>query len=199
MQNYGDSISESLQVPTLPKNFDELEDDRQYEQTELLRQRQLHYFYIAETARQNRTHYEALTCEFGTLRRKLFHHASDPWEGDNVTLKAHLILMKNNWSEIASSARGQPPPCPIHFEQDELNECLRLNTEIAESDEQLAACKAVIGIGPDGWVTLDGYEEAKKCNAKLKADSLEGVASDLERTRILEHWPFDDQDEDEYL
>jgi CRISPR/Cas system CSM-associated protein Csm2 small subunit len=90
LQNYGDEISESLQLPTLPNNFDELEEIEQFQQAELLRRRQLHYFYVKLTAERNPEHYEALTLDFSTLRRRLFDHAGDPWEGDNVTLTADL-------------------------------------------------------------------------------------------------------------
>ncbi|QQK42180.1 kinase-like protein [Penicillium digitatum] len=45
LQNYGDEVSESLQIPCLPDNFNNLEEREQFEQAELLRRRQLHHFY----------------------------------------------------------------------------------------------------------------------------------------------------------
>lgn len=93
LQNYGDGISESMQNPSLPSNFDELEEMQQLQQAELFRRRQLHYLYVKMTADMNFEHYNALTYGFSTLRRRLFHHASDPWEGDNITLKADLVTL----------------------------------------------------------------------------------------------------------
>lgn len=202
LQNYGDAISESLTTPDLPPDFDELSESRQFEQVVLLRRRQLHYFYVAMTAKLNPTHYDALAYDFSMLRRKLFDHASYPWEGDNVTLKADLISLMENWSSIAapelSPRDDSRAPCPISFPEDEVIECKRLNAAHIEADEQLQACRDVIGIGPEGWVPLEQYEETKQREIKLKADALEAAESEEERARLSEHWIFDDFDEEEY-
>ncbi|KAL5394805.1 hypothetical protein PMIN06_008576 [Paraphaeosphaeria minitans] len=202
LQNYGDSISESLTNPELPANFDELDDNEQFEQVVILRRRQLHYFYIAMTAKLNPTHYDALAYDFSILRRKLFDHASCPWEGDNVTLKADLIHLLENWSRIAApepSASGDTKaPCPISFTKDEMTKCRRLNAAQLEADEQLKACRDVIGVGPEGWVPKGHYERTKQRAIKLKADALEAAESEEERTNLTEHWIFDDFDEEEY-
>jgi hypothetical protein len=201
LQNYGDSVSESLTLPKLPSKFDELSDKEQYEQVLLLRRRQLHYSYVEATEQLNPTHYNALTQNFSVLRRKLFDHASEPWEGDNVTLKADLIELTNNWSEIAtsrSSTSGETRPCPITFSDDEIGECLRLNAAQVESDEQMQVCRDVVGIGLEGWVPTELYGETKERGNKLKADALEAAESEEERNRLCEHWIFDDFDEEEY-
>ncbi|KAH8719227.1 kinase-like domain-containing protein [Phaeosphaeriaceae sp. PMI808] len=199
-QNYGDSVSESLTLPILPQNFDELGERDQFEQVVLLRRRQLHYLYVATTAKLNSTHYDALAYEFSTLRRKLFDHASEPWEGDNVTLKADLIHLTKNWSSIATSKTSGDTisSCPIDFSEGEVKECLRINDEQIDADEQLQACRDAIGVGPEGWVPLDQYDEIKQRGSKLKADALEAAESDEERLRLCEHWVFDDFDEEEY-
>ena len=202
LQNYGDNISEALTKPELPPNFDELSEEKQFEQVVLLRRRQLHYFYVTATAELNPVHYEALTHDFSTLRRKVFDHASSPWEGDNVTLKADLIELQRNWSSItASDSRpnhDSKSPCPVVFSEAEVEDCLHLNAAQIEADEQLQACRDAIGIGPEGWVPLDQYDEVKQREAKLKADALEAAESAQERLMLHEHWIFDDFDEDEY-
>lgn len=149
LQNYGDEVSESLQIPTLPSNFDELEETEQFREAELLRRRQLHYFYVKLTAEINPEHYEALTYDFSTLRRRLFHHASDPWEGDNVTLKTDLIILSRKWTDLTHDAKVS---CPISFSDKELTECPRLARAQSEVDEQLQACQEAIGVGHEGWV-----------------------------------------------
>ncbi|KAF1943375.1 hypothetical protein EJ02DRAFT_502228 [Clathrospora elynae] len=202
LQNYGDSVSDSLTPPQLPHNFDELSESEQFEQVMLLRRRQLHYFYVAATAKFNPTHYDALTYDFSILRRKLFDHASSPWEGDNVSLKTDLIHLERNWSNITTSSSSTNndarPPCPIAFSEDEVSESLRLNAAQADADEQLQACRDAIGIGPEGWVTSEQYNEIKGRESKLKADALEAAESEEERLRLCEHWIFDDFDEEEY-
>lgn len=184
LQNYGDSVSESLTVPELPPNFDELSESRQFEQVVLLRRRQLHYFYVAMTAKLNSIHYDALAYDFSILRRKLFDHASSPWEGDNVTLKADLVYLMENWSRIVTpelSSRGDPEaPSLFSFPEDEVTECKRLHAAQIEADEQLQACRDIVGVGPEGWVPVEQYEEIKQRELKLKADALEAAESEVE-------------------
>ncbi|KAK2879399.1 hypothetical protein FQN49_000917 [Arthroderma sp. PD_2] len=194
LQNYGDEISESLQTPTLPTNFGDLEEIEQYNEAELFRRRQLHYLYVKMTADMNPDHYEALTYNLSTLRRRLFHHASDPWEGDNMTLKADLVTLSRKWTEMNSEVS-----CPINFTDDESIECLRLERAQAEADEQLQACQEAIGVGNEGWVPIAQYDEAKRCGRKLKADALDAAETDEERAFVQEHWIFDDFCEEDYM
>jgi hypothetical protein len=203
LQNYGDSVSESLTPPDLPPNFDELSDSEQLQEAELLRRRQLHYFYVVMTERLNPTHYDALSYDFSILRRKLFDHASSPWAGDNVTLKADLIDLTKNWTDIvtphSSTSDDASPPCPIAFSEDEVSECLRLHAAQVEADELLQTCRDAVGIGSEGWVPVELYDETKQRASKLKADALEAAESEEERQQLSEHWMFDDFDEEEYM
>lgn len=195
LQNYGDEISESLQTPSLPRNFDELEEIQQFQHTELFRKRQLHYLYVKLTAENNSEHYNALTYHFNTLRRRIFHHASDPWEGDNIALKADLVTVSRNWEEVTLDRRS---PCPIFFSDDESSECLRLAHEQSDADKQFQACQEAIGVANEGWVPVAYYDEAKERERKLKADALDAAETAEERARIEENWIFDDFCEEEY-
>ncbi|KAJ5389123.1 uncharacterized protein N7496_000191 [Penicillium cataractarum] len=134
LQNYGDEVSESLQIPRLPSNFDQLEEMQQFQQAELFRRRQLHYFYVKMTAYMNIEHYNALTYEYSTLRRRLFQHTTDPWEGDNVTLKADLVTLTREWREFS---RDSKDACPIQFSDNESTECIQLAGAQSEACEQL--------------------------------------------------------------
>ena len=95
-QNYGDQVSESLTLPVLPPNFDSMDEKEAYQEAVLLRKRQLHYYYLKETAMQNPAHQAALLSPMNTVTRKTFHHASDPWEGDNISLHADLVQLQQH-------------------------------------------------------------------------------------------------------
>lgn len=196
LQNYGDEVSESLQIPCLPDNFNNLEEREQFEQVELLRRRQLHHSYMNFTARYNSEHYDALEYDMSTLRRKLFHHASASWEGDNVSLKADLIALSRAWANM--DPRGKPQ-CPISFSEEESSQCLQLQSAQTEADEQTQACQEVIGVGHEGWVPAELYDEARQRKRRLMADALDAAESEEERTRIKENWIFGDFCEEEYL
>lgn len=195
LQNYGDEISKSLQVPTLPEDFNELEEIHQVQHAELFRKRQLHYLYVKLTAEKNPEHYNALTYHFSTLRRQVFHRASDPWEGDDMTLKADLVTLSRNWGELTGDARI---PCPIFFSRDESSECLRLARQQSDADKQSQACQEATGVANEGWVPVEYYDEAKGRERKLTADALDAAETEEERVRINENWIFDDFCEDDY-
>ncbi|PYI29519.1 hypothetical protein BP00DRAFT_400622 [Aspergillus indologenus CBS 114.80] len=196
LQNYGDDTSESLQEPSLPSNSNELALEEQYQQAELFRRRQLHYLYVKTTSEMNPDHYNALAHDFSMLRQRLFHYASDPWEGDNTTLKSNLITLSQKWADING---GDTPPCPLLYSEAEADECLRLSNAQAEADEQLKICQDLVGVGNEGWVPIDQYEGARARALTLKKDTLDAAESAEERTRIEANWIFDDFCEDGYL
>ena len=196
LQNYGDDVSESLQKPTLPNNFNQLELEEQHQQAELFRKRQLHYLYVKTTAKMNPEHYDALAYNYSTLQRRLYHYASDPWEGDNVTLKSSLINLSKNWTQVTD---GNKTPCPLVYPDAESHECLKLAHAQAEADEQFKLCQELIGVGNEGWVPVDYYEEAKARERTLKKDAIAAAETAEERRRIEENWIFDDFCEDDYL
>jgi hypothetical protein len=114
-KNYGDAVSESLKRPELPSHFNELSDREQFEQIVLLRRRQLHFYYVAATARFNLMHYDALAHDFSMLRRKIYDDASWPWEGDNVTLKGYLIDVGRDYDSRIEYAQWREAVLPNHF------------------------------------------------------------------------------------
>ena len=88
--------------PSLPESLDE----------ELYRRRLVHYYYVKYTEEHNELHYAALTNPMGVLCRRLFCHASDPWEGETLALKVALIEATLNWEALT----GGGPPCPVMFD-----------------------------------------------------------------------------------
>lgn len=119
-----------------------------------------------------------------------------------MTLKADLIDLMKDWSKVVTSSSNMNDnarlSCPITFSEDAISECLRIHAAQIEADNQLQACRDVIGIGPEGWVPSEQYDETKQRESKLKADALESAESEEERLKFCEHWMFDDFDEEEY-
>jgi hypothetical protein len=76
---------------SLPENLYNLDKAEQSRAKEIYHRRFVHYHYIKNTEEYNELHYEALTDPVGILRRRLFHYAGDPWEGETLALKVALI------------------------------------------------------------------------------------------------------------
>nr|POE76201.1 altered inheritance of mitochondria protein 9, mitochondrial [Quercus suber] len=199
LQNHGDEVSESLDLPVLPDNFDDIDEYAQFEQVLLLRKRQLHYHYVNRTMESRSVHGEVLIDPRCALRQKLFSRAGAPWEGDSITLKADLIELTKAWPVFARAASEQSiPPCPIEFSEAEQQECSKHATAMQEADVQFRTCLDLVGVGPEGWVPSELSEGARIRAQQLLEDTLEDAESDEERQKIQEHWIFSDFDEDEY-
>lgn len=134
------------------------------------------------------------------MRRKLFRHASEPWEGDSVGLKTDLVELTKQWPKIVLPTPNDfQVKCPIEFSTQEASETLCLAAAMETADSQFQSCLDIIGVGPEGWVPADQYAKARQREEKLKADTLQEAESEQERKQMNEHWIFGDFDETEYL
>jgi len=193
LQNYGDTISESMTRPSLPENLDDLDETEQSRAKELYCRRLVHYHYVKKTEECNKLHHAALTEPLESLRRRLFCHASDPWEGETLALKVALIEAVENWETLT----GGGAPCPVAFDAEDVRETMELDEEQREADEIMEGCRNVVGFGPEGWVPTERYEEAMACSKQMKEEAL-AAATSVERAEIAAHWPLDDMDEENY-
>ncbi|CAK4033419.1 Hypothetical predicted protein [Lecanosticta acicola] len=200
-QNYGDPDSENLGKPHLPADLDEWDESDRAKELELYRRRHLHFYYVAATAKKNKPHFNALMYPGGLFRRKIFQHAGEPWEGNSITLKAELIKLTQSWRDIADHAYGSDgpvPPCPLSFDEHEVEKTVEALVRQEEADQGLEFMRNFVGMSTDGWVPNEEYEEAVAKEAEIKKEALACYEDDdPEREMAIEHWPFDDHDENE--
>ena len=143
LQNYADIGSQSMASPSLPEKLDDLDETQKSKEMELYRCRLVHNHYVKNTEECNELHYAALTDPVGVLRRRLFCHASDLWEGETLALKVALIQATKDWKTLTEGG----PPCPVVFDPNDVYETMKLDAEQKEADESLEACRDVIGFG----------------------------------------------------
>jgi hypothetical protein len=194
LQNYDDFFSQTMTPPSLPENLDDLDETEQSRAKERYLRRLVHYHYVKNTKECNELHYTALKDPVGTLRRRLFHHASNAWEGETLALKVALIEATENWETLT----GGGAPCPVVFDVGDVRETMKLDEVQRGADETLEACQNMVGFGPDGWVPTERYEEAMTRSKKLKEDVLAAATLAEERAEISAHWVCDDMDEEKY-
>jgi hypothetical protein len=156
----------------------ELSEDGALQHLESFAKRQLHHLYMTETANIDSLYFDVLNLPFSIGRRKIFQLSSAPW---------HTICASSD------------TPCAITLTAEEERECLRLDESEQDAEEQLRASEAMLGLGPEGWVSHDNYEPAQAAIARMKEVCLEQAESEYEKTVIKDHWIYDDMDEDEYL
>ena len=195
LQNHDDSVSQSMMPPSLPENFDELTETKRTEAEEVYRRRLVHYHYVQSTEECNKPHYDALTDPMCVLRSRLFHHASSPWEGETLELKVALIRAMERWITLT----GEGPPCPVVFDAEDVRETTKLNEVQRKADKVFEVWQNMLGLGPEGWVPKQHYEEAVALCKQMKEEALTEATSEEERAEIMAHWPWDDMNEEKYM
>lgn len=197
-QNYGDPETEAFTVPKLPDDFADLDEEDQQYTLEQYRKRHLHFYYLGITSRNNNPHFRACAKEYGLFKRKPLLHASDPWEGNNIPLKAELVSVTQPWPDLTKGTLDDPaPPCPITFDEEEAQDCLRIEALQEDIDTDLERFREAIGISIDGRTSNDHYEDAVAQAAFLKAKTIGNAEDGHEREVTEALWPFDDHDEKE--
>lgn len=199
-QNWGDPISETLAKPEtkLPENFEYLDRSEQELIQETMRRRLVHFYYAALTMRQMPDHFDALRDENSMLRAKLFNRAKAPWEGDSQSLRYAIMQVCQNWPmHIGNAGPAQPVDCPVHFSEEEMLQCAKDHDQEQEKLQELTEMRDLIGIDALGWVPDDEHlERARALAQSIKAGLMEHSKSEHERTALLDHFPFEDHDED---
>jgi hypothetical protein len=196
LQNYNDDGWKYMTRPLLPEGWNEMEEPQRRREMELFRRRALHYHYVGLTERYHVRHAEELADPMGMLRRRLFHVAREPWEGDTVGLKMALVKATTleNWEQLT----GGGVPCPVAFDADEVRKTVEMDKDLGQADEMMKELRDVIGVGLDGWVPTENYGEVMKRVQMFKERVFEEAETEEQRKVITEHWPFDDFDEEEY-
>ncbi|KAF9249575.1 hypothetical protein DTO006G1_6644 [Penicillium roqueforti] len=198
-QNWGDPLSETLSKPEvkLPANFDQLSDKEQETVQETMRRRIVHFYYTALTMKSLPDHFDAIRTENYMLRAKLFHHAQAPWEGDSTSLKYVMLQVLKNWPmSLDGGAQTRSAECPIHFSEEEIQKCSADYRQEQEKLRELGEMRDLIGTDALGWVSdEDELERSRAVIQSIKDGLMEYSSTDMEKTAVLSHFPFDDHEE----
>lgn len=188
-QNWGDEDSENLRPPRLPEKFDDLPASEKDVELETYRRRQLHYFYVGYTRRNNETHFRAISKPDLVMTNKLFDTAARPWEGDNTSLKAEIIKASKYWSDTKSFHEGRYT-FPVQYSEEDTTQCLTIDEKQQEADTQMQTLRDCFTINIDGWVPTDLYNLAKARADEVLKQMIEAADTNEEKEEVKENWPF---------
>ncbi|KAF8306825.1 protein kinase subdomain-containing protein PKL/CAK/Fmp29 [Clavulina sp. PMI_390] len=208
-QNWNDPVSDELSQPSLPENFDDMDEAAQMEAKSLYIRRLLHFHYVVCTIRCDGLHRELMEDPIWvwSLRYQLFDYAGEPWSGEILPLKVHLIQAVEKWDELRrlsepGDSSGDPSatlePCPISFEEEDMKDTKKLDSDQDEVSRTWAEVREYICRDVEGWVPNEHYEEHLARSRYLKEQILEAAETEQERAEIEEHYPFEDMDEEPY-
>jgi hypothetical protein len=199
-QNWGDPLSETLAKPEvkLPENFDQLSQEEQAMVQATMRKRIVHFYYAALTMTRLPDHFDAFRDENSMLRAKLFHYAGAPWEGDSVSLKYALIQTYRNWPMYldGESKHTQSAEIPVRYSEEEIEQCLDDYKQEQDKLQELAEMRDIIDTDALGWVpNEDELERSMAVIKAIKEGLMANSSTGIEKTALLDHFPFDDHDE----
>ena len=198
-QNWGDISSETLAKPEvkLPENFDSMSQEEQSMVQETMRKRIVHFYYAALTMTRLPEHFDAFRNHNSMLRAKLFRFAGAPWEGDSTSLKYVIIQTSQHWPmRLDEGKSAEHAESPIHYSEEDIQRCLDDYNQEQEKMQELTEMRELIGTDALGWVPNENeLEKSMAVIQTIKAGLMENSSTEMERTAVLAHFPFDDHDE----
>ena len=136
----------------------------------------------------NKLHYAASADPMYMLRSCLFQHAGSPWEDETFELKLALIQATERWKALT----GGGVPCPVEFDAEDIRKMRKLNEVQARADRFFEMRQNMVGLGEEGWVPTEDYEDAMAFFEGRKEEALVYSKSAEDRAEILSHCPWDD-------
>ncbi|KAE8343869.1 hypothetical protein BDV24DRAFT_172510 [Aspergillus arachidicola] len=181
------SRSQSLQIPTLPGNFNEMCAKEQLQARGKLRLEEANLFYTAATGIYNDAHINALNISHRAMRQYLFQQTGYPWDADLINLNAALVGVTSPqvWSSITSL------PCPVFFKDEERETAMKKSSEWNESESLLSTIRNHLGIDLEGGTELENYEWAHHQNLQFRME-LTRQSEEHEREVCWQNWPYKD-------
>lgn len=207
-QNWGDPESERMSKPgtSLPDDYDKLSPQAKGQVLETQRRRLVHFLYAAKTMLQVPEHFKAIRHSAAVLRARLFQHATWPWEGNSVDLKHDLASVVESWpstSGLTAEAASRPDlavisgKCPLDYSKEYIEQCKKDYMQQEEQSEDVGEMREALDIDQQGWVSDDEHWKKSRALAQMiKASLLEDCETEVQKRSVVEHFPFDDHDED---
>ena len=170
--------------PTLPKDFDQLDEEgkrlalREWSQVKLAKA------YEVSTLLENKAAHNALNVP--RVFRELFTRCGEVSEMDIIPLRACLIEIFQSWSSL-----GFPNQCPYSFSQEEIDTHERQFAEYQAWHEVRALAEECLDTDAEGWIApqLDIHEKRRQ-NQELKALYIEKVTGERSAEEAKAMWPF---------
>lgn len=177
-----------LQVPCLPENFEELDDEAKKQARKLLVDQSLHKYYDTFTAAMNLPAYQALDFQ-DTLQGEIIALIGMVLNDGEPAIQGLLMKLPVVWDHIDNS------PCPLKYSSEEIERQQELEIQWAQGmmlmDDVLDALGGAIR-GWDGWVSHEDYEQLKEKLALVREQFIEHHSGGDEEAakKWALAWPF---------
>lgn len=184
------SQPQSLQIPSLPENFDEMGIDEQRQSKAIFRLEEANLYYTAATGVHNDQHMDVLKLPHIGMLQYLLRQTGYPWDADVINLRAALvgITTPSVWSKISSAT------CPVVFRDEEREAAMAESQEWNESEQLLSRIREHLNIDPEGGTDPDSFEAAIEGNRQFRVEMVRQAEADQQEIS-WRNWPYKDKDD----
>ena len=186
---------EGLGAPSLPNDFDNMNEVEQGRAKSLLSRQSLFKAYEILSLQRNEKVYHALRHQKG-LGCQIITFAGNLLQDGEPLVKGQLMQVQRQWQELPAVRAQACPACPLSFtaqdflaqeiEEAKWMQGLELMTQILES-------LGTVDRGWHGWVKAEDYALFKEKLDKVRDEFLDQLSeSEEDRPKWLSAWPLKD-------
>ena len=184
------SQPQSLEIPSLPDDFDEMGIDEQRQIKAMFRLEEANLYYTAATGVYNEEHMNVLKTPHLGMQQYLLRQTGYPWDADVINLRAALvgITTPSVWSKISSEA------CPVVFSEEDREAAIAESQEWNESEELLSRIREHLNIDPEGGTDPDSFEAAVEGSRQFRVEMVRQAEADQQEIS-WRNWPYKDKED----
>lgn len=157
----GEDYKLGFDIPTLPENIDEMDDDDQAIVRFNHKQTMMGKAYEAASGFKDKNIFKAI--RLPPLFRQLFLRCGEAREEGIVPLRICLIAIADVWKEAGFSG-----DCPFNFSQDKIEIYQQEFQEYRDHHKIYELAREYLGTDADGWIAPnDDFEEKQQRNIDL--------------------------------
>ncbi|KAJ5135715.1 Mitochondria protein Fmp29 [Penicillium bovifimosum] len=188
---HNSSKPQSMDIPSLPDDFDEMEIEQQIHCKAVFRLEEANLYYTAATGVHSDKHMDSLRLPYLAMRQYLLRQTGYPWDADVINLRAALvgITTPSVWRGISSAA------CPLVFSDEERETAMAESQEWNESEQLLSRVREHLGIDLEGGTEPNNFERAVEGNRNFRMEMVRQAETD-QREICWRNWPYKDDEDD---
>lgn len=187
---------EGLVIPSLPEDFNDMNEVQQERAKFLLSQQRLFKAYEILSLQKNEKVYHALRYQ-KTLGFQIITLAGNLLQDGELLVKGQLMQFQREWQNVpAVRARASCPTCPLVFTSEDV---LAQETETSkwmqglELMDQVLELIGTVDKGWHGFVKTEEYALFKEKLDNVREEFLDDLSeSEEDRPKWLSAWPFKD-------
>ncbi|KAL2860957.1 uncharacterized protein BJX67DRAFT_375653 [Aspergillus lucknowensis] len=177
------SRPQSLEVPSLPDHFSEMDIDEQRRCRAIFRLEEANLYYTAATGVHNSQHMDVLKLPRLGMLQYLLRQTGYPWDAGVINLHAALvgITTPSVWSKVSSAG------CLVVFSDEEREAAIAESKEWNESEQLLSRVREHLDIDLEGGTEPDNFERAVEGNRQQAEAGQQEIC--------WRNWPYKDKED----